>query len=145
MTVPTVDLSTIDPRSEVILRGGNVAVPGARLALQRAYLRADPAYGNLLGISVLFRAGATIDELAREGMFPHPKISIAVVTDILRELNQVSLGLSLYITPTQDLPDHHTLCVTQGGVSQDSLSDVAGAALIRAMRVIDNTYQRKEP
>ena len=70
---------------------------------------------------------------------------IAWVADILRELDQVGFGLVLYVSPTTDLSDHHTLCETQDGTVQADLADGAADALIRALRVVDNRYQRKQP
>jgi hypothetical protein len=137
------DLTTINPLVEIIVRAGNAAAPHARQTFQQAYVDIDLAYPDTVGISTLFREGATLDELAREGAFPHRKISFSVVGKIIEELGAIGFELVLYITPTPRLPDHHSLAVAVGGIVQPTLSDIATDALLRALTVVDNPYQQR--
>ncbi len=47
----------------------------------------------------------------------------------------------LYITPSDEILDHHTLAVTKDGVLQDHLEEHVAHALIHAFLVVDNPYQ----
>jgi hypothetical protein len=98
-----------------------------------------------MGISTLFREGATLDELAHEGAFPHKKISFSVIGRLVQELGFAGYELILYITPTPRLPDHHSLAVAVAGVVQQTLADSAADALILALTVVDNPYQGLRP
>lgn len=147
MATATVDLNRINPLVEIVVRAGNTAAPNALKTLREAYGDFDPAYPDVVGISTLFRAGATLDELAREGAFPHAKISFSVVGRILDELSAAGYGLVLFVTPdiVRGLPDHHSLAVTRGGMVQSTLADDAGNALLRALMVVDNPYRQRQP
>ena len=127
--------------AEIVVRAGNARQPDARLILQKAYVVADAAYPNTIGISTLFRPGATLDELAREGSFPNAKLSYSVVGRIMAELAIAGYELVLYVTPTRALPDHHSLAVARSGVVLQGLTDDAGDALLRALDVVDNPYR----
>lgn len=143
MFIPRVDLSPISMRSEVVLRGGNVKAPGVRRQLRDAYARLDDMYPDIRGLSVVFRPGATLDELARAASFPHSKLSHARVTELNTALSTAGFAVILFVTPHPEanLPDHHTLAVEQGGVIQLALDAAAAYALIQTMRVVDNAYQ----
>jgi len=147
MATPIVDLSQLNPLMEIIVRAGNAAAPNARLTLQEAYEDDDPAYPDAVGISTLFRAGATLDELAREGSFPHKKISFSVIGKMMNALASVGYDLVLFVTPAPNLglPDHHSLAVSRNGMLQASLTDAAADALLRALIVVDNPYRRQQP
>lgn len=125
MATPIVDLSRINTLTEILVRAGNVKVPEARRVLQQAYVDIDPQYPDACGISTLFREKATLDELAREGAFPHSKISFSVLSKIIEELRSVGYDLVLFITPAPalGLPDHHSLAVALSGAAQPMLSD----------------------
>ena len=140
MATPRVDLSAIHPLVEIIVRGGDASAATARKVMKGAYIRVDPAYPDAVGLSSLFRVGATLDELAREGSFPHQKLSFSVVGKIVQELAVVRFELTLYVTPTTRFPDHHSVAVAQNGMVQPTLADKAADALIRAMTVVDNPY-----
>lgn len=99
----------------------------------------------LVGLSCLFRPGATLDELAREGAYRNPRISVAIVQRLVMELAAARYDLVLYVTPVTGYPDHHTLAVARSGVVERTLRDDALDALIHAMTVVDNPYQRKQP
>lgn len=97
------------------------------------------------GLSCLFRPGATLDELAREGAYPNVKLSVAIMQRLIVELALVGAEPILYVTPVAGYPDHHTLTVARGGVIELSLQDDSLDALIRAMMVVDNPYRRRWP
>lgn len=146
MVTPRVDLSTVNQLIEIVVRAGDVHAPDARKSLQDAYARRDVVkYPDAPGISTLFRPGATLDELALEGSFPHRRISFSVIGKIIAELAAAGFELVLFVTPAPEfgLPDHHSLAVAQSGTVADILSDAAADALIRALIVIDNPYRQK--
>ncbi len=143
MATPSVDLSAINPLAEIIIRGGDASAPNARRVMKGAYIRVDPSYPDAVGLSSLFRPGATLDELAREGSFPHQKLSFSVVGKIMQELAIAGFGLVLFVTPTAQFPDHHSLAVAKNGAVQQTLTDEAADALIQAMTVVDNPYMQQ--
>lgn len=147
MPTPIVDLSRVNTLAEIVVRAGNAKAPSARRVLQKAYVDIDPLYPDARGVSTLFREKATLDELAREGNFPHPKISFSVLARIIEELGSVGFELVLFVTPAHvlGLPDHHSLAVARSGVIQPALADDAADALMRALMVVDNPYQRTNP
>jgi len=145
MATPTVPLDAINPLMEIVVRAGNAKAPHARQTFQQAYEDLDPQYPDAVGMSTLFRVGATLDELAREGAYPHKKISFSVVGALMSELDAVGYDLVLFVTPTPKLPDHHSLAVSLNGVVEQRLSDVAADALLRALMVIDNPYKPQIP
>lgn len=146
LPTPTVPLAHLQQPGELILRAGDSHAPDARQRMQEAYMRLDLAYPDALGLSVLFRLGATLDELAREGQYPHAK---ALSTQIVAALAAVGYATVLYVTPTPDLPDHHSLAVAARGAPASSveptLPDVATDALLQTLIVSDNMYRRKRP
>jgi len=98
-------------------------------------------------MSVVFRPGATLDQLARQGAFPHRKLSFSVIGRIKEELKNVGYEPVLFATPTSDLPDHHSLAIARVGAKtsvEPILSDEAADALIRALTVVDNPYRRSK-
>lgn len=143
MATPTVDLQQVSALTEIVVRAGNARQPDARLILQKAYLAVDAAYPDTIGVSTLFRPGATLDELAREGSFPNAKLSFAIIGRIIAELTAVGYELMLYVTPTAVLPAHHSLAVARGGTVLLQLPDDAGDALLRALDVVDNPYRSR--
>lgn len=147
LPTPTIDLSHVSMLSEIVVRMGNAKDSQARMSMQRAYVRPDPNYPGIAGLSTLFHPGASLDDLARAAsqVLNHRKLSWSIVQHLMGELAQVSYELVLYITPNADLPDHHTLAVAIAGVVQPILADAAAEALIRALDVADNPYQRPRP
>ena len=105
--------------------------------MQLAYIREDTLYPGIAGLSTLFRPGASLDELAREGAFPHAKLSYSVIGRGKGELASAGFSMILYRTPNPAacLPDHHTLAVAQTSVVAPALADAAADALIRALDV----------
>lgn len=140
MATPIVNLQMINVAAEIILRSGDTSVATARVTLQGAYAP-DEDYLDVMGISILFKEGATFDMLAREGSFPHKKLSHAIVAKVMTELALVGYELVLWVTPTADLPDHHTLAVRGQGVAESHLPDDAADALILAFTVVENPYR----
>ena len=149
--IPTLPTTTVNLRfvsmlSEIVLRGGDFAHPAARTGLRDQYRRANVHYPDVLaGLSCLFRPGASLDELAREGSYRNPKISVTIVQRLVTELATLGREPVLYITPVAGYPDHHTLAVAHSASIETSLSDDVLDALIRAMTIIDNPYQQKRP
>ncbi len=144
MPTPTVDLRRVSILSEIVVRGGDMAHPAARSGLKAQYARPNVHYPDVrAGLSCLFRSGASLDELAREGSYRNPKLSVAIVQRLIGELATVGCELVLYITPVAGYPDHHTLVVARSGVMEVMLRDDALDALIRAMTVVDNPYQQQ--
>ena len=141
MATTTVDLQQVSILTEIVVRAGNARQSDARYILQKAYVAVDASYPDTIGISTLFRPGATFDELAREGSFRNAQISFSIVGRIIAELAAVGYELVLYMTPTAALPDHHSLAVGQGGTVLLHLPDDAGDALLRALDSIDNPYK----
>lgn len=145
--IPQVDLTAPSIQGDLIVRAGDVTAPSARTIMQRAYARGyrDRSGAQLPGVSVLFRPGATFDELAREGQFPNARLSYGPVAAVRGTLAAAGYELALYVTPSVDLPDHHTLAVALAGVIQPQLPDAAFDALRLALRVADNNYRRQRP
>ena len=143
MATPTVDLRQVSLLTEIVVRAGNARQPDARHILRKAYLAVDAAYPDTIGVSTLFRPGATLDELAQEGSFPNAKLSYSIVGRIIDELTAVGYEPVLYVTPTAAMPDHHSLAIRQGGQVLPQLPDNAGDALLRALDVVDNPYRNR--
>jgi hypothetical protein len=146
MPTPTVDLRQVSVLAEIVVRGGDIAHPAARNGLKVQYARPNVHYPDVCaGLSCLFRPGASLDELAREGSYRNPKLSVAIVQRLITELATVGCELVLYITPVAGYPDHHTLVVARSSMIEVTLHDDALNALIRAMTVLDNPYQQQRP
>ena len=147
MATPTIPLTQVSVLSELILRGGNATDPRSRQSLRDQYVRGFPAlYPDVTsGLSCLFRPGATLDELAREGAYRNGKLSFALVGPLTRELASSGYGAVLYVTPTHRYPDHHTLTLVRNGQIERTLRDDALDALLRAVHVVDNPYQGRSP
>jgi hypothetical protein len=109
----------------------------ARDGLKAQYARPNVHYPDVrAGLSCLFRPGASLDELAREGSYRNPKLRVGIVQRLVAELAIANCGLVLYVTLVASYPDHHTLVVARGGVLELTLRDDALDALIRAMTVV---------
>ena len=146
MPTPSVDLRQVSILSEIVLRGGDFAHPSARKGLKEQYSRPNVHYADVrAGLSCLFRPGASLDELAREGSYRNPKISVTIVQRLITEVAMVGCEPVLYITPVAGYPDHHTLAMMRSGIIEVALSDDVMDAMIRAMTIVDNPYQQKRP
>ena len=144
MPTPTVDLSQVSLLTELVLRGGDVHDPRAREILREQYIRVNQKYPDLsVGLSCLFRPGATFDALAQEGSYPNARLSVTVIQRLVDELGAIGCELALYITPVPRFPDHHTLVVTRAGVIEPGLRDEILDALIRAMITVGNPYRKR--
>jgi hypothetical protein len=140
MPTPTVDLRQISMLSEIVLRGGDFNHPRSRESLRMQYEQPNNYYLDLAaGLSCLFRPGASLDELAREGAYPNARLSVAIVERLINELATVGCELALYITPVPHFPDHHTLAIMRSGLLEKTLRD---DVLIRAMSIVSNPYRR---
>jgi hypothetical protein len=85
--------------------------------------------------------------LAREGSFPHRRISFSVVGKIMEELAAAGYQLVFVVTPAPELglSDHHSLAVARAGVVEPSLPAAVADALLRALTVIDDPYRPQRP
>src|SRR5690242_6058547 len=142
MSTPMVDLRQVSMLAEIVLRGGDFSNPRSRVSLRMQYEQPNNHYTDLAaGLSCLFRPGASVDELTREGSYPNAKLSIAIVERLITELATVGCELALYITPVPHCPDHHTLAAMRSGLLEISLSDEVLDVLIRAMSIVTNPYR----
>ena len=143
MPTPMVDLRQVSLLSEIVLRGGDFSNPRSRESLRIQYEQPNNYYTDLAaGLSCLFRPGASLDELAREGSYPNARLSVAIVERLINELATVRCELALYITPVPRFPDHPTLAVVRDGLVETTLRDEVLDALIRAMSIVSNPYRR---
>jgi hypothetical protein len=143
MSTPTVDLRQISMLTEIVLRGGDFTDPRSRESLRMQYEQPNNYYTDLAaGLSCLFRPGASLDELAREGSYPNARLSVAIVERLIDELAAVGCALTLYVTPILRFPDHHTLGVMHNGLLETTLRDEVLDALIHAMSIVSNPYRR---
>ena len=142
---PTIDLTQVSILAEIIIRAGNVADPQNRAHIKAAY-EPDERYDNqVIGLSVVFRVGATLDELASTASFPNRKLGYTSIGVLSRELATIGCAPVLFVTPTGRFPDHHTLAFRRGAIIEASLADDILSALIRSMLVVDNPYQVMRP
>lgn len=145
MTTPRVDLGQVSLLTEIVLRGGDFSNPRSRRSIQEQYIRPNRHYPDLqVGLSCLFRPGASLDELAREGLYPNLKLSVAIIERLISELATIGCEPALYRTPTPLIPDHHTLTVLHNGIVEVRLRDEVLDTLIRAMTIVNNPYLHKK-
>lgn len=145
MPTPTVDLSQVSLLTELVLRGGDVHDPRAREILREQYIRVNQKYPDLsVGLSCLFRPGASFDDLAQEGTYPNARLSVTVIQRLVDELREIGCELALYVTPVPRFPDHHTLVVKRLGGVETILRDEVLDALIRAMITVSNPYRQRK-
>jgi hypothetical protein len=86
---PHVDLSQVG-QAEIVLRGGNLHDPRAQHETRKQYARPNRFYADLsLGLSCLFRPGASLDDLAIEGRYPNPSLSVTTVSRLTTELTRI--------------------------------------------------------
>ena len=143
MPTPTVGLRQVSMLSEIVLRGGDFSHPRSRESLRMQYEQPNNYYLDLAaGLSCLFRPGASLDELAREGAYPNARLSVAIVERLINELATARCELALYITPVPHFPDHHTLAIMRSGLLEKTLRDDVLDAHIRAMSIVSNPYRR---
>ncbi len=145
MATSQVDLTLIGLRAELVLRGGNLTDPRARESARAQYLLPNNHYPDLqVGLSCLFRSGASIDDLAQAGFYRNATLSVTVVQHLIDELAIIGCVPVLYVTPTLQYPDHHTLVFLRAGVLEVVLAQDVLEALARAMMVVKNPHQRKQ-
>lgn len=142
---PTVDLTQVSILTEIIIRAGNVADPQNRAHTKAAYEPDDRFENQVIGLSVVFRQGATLDELASTASFPNRKIGYTSIGVLTRELAAIGCTPVLFITPTGRFPDHHTLAFRRGGILEVSLAEDTLDASIRSVLVVDNPHQVMRP
>jgi hypothetical protein len=139
-----VDLTTINPSFDIILRAGDITQPNAREVLQRNYAAGNPDYLSVVGLSVLFAPGADMLYLMQHNIVPHKRVAHARVQSIVAALNSQGYDMLLYVTPDMPrLPDHHQLAVSQQGVVLTKLPDDAANLLLQALQDDINPNPRK--
>jgi hypothetical protein len=95
MATATVDLHHVSTLSEIVLRGGDFSHPASRHGLQVQYARPNIHFPDVqVGLSCLFRPGASLDELAREGSYRNSKLSFAIEQRLLAELAIVDCSIA---------------------------------------------------
>jgi hypothetical protein len=140
---PTVDLSTA-AQDEIVLRGGNLHDQRAQQVVRTQYARPNQHYPDLqVGLSCLFRPGASLDELAIEGNYPNPNLSVTTVHRLTTELAKIQCTLALYVTPVPHFPDHHTLVFFRTTKVEKTLEDDVLDALVRAMTIVKNLHRKQ--
>jgi hypothetical protein len=148
-----IDIATLDPNLEIILRAGDANQKDAARIFQDNYKAGAPLK---IGLSILFRRHdpqhprtplAMIDLLTQDNPLPHKKVSWAKLSEIIAALASTGNGyaLHLYSDPIQDLPDHHLLVVVQNNLEQNTLSDEAAQALKQIMTLEDNPHRISKP
>jgi hypothetical protein len=147
MPTPRVDLTQVCLLSQLVLRAGNFGDPRAQQAAREQYQRMNTNYTDLkVGLSCLFRPGASFDDLAREGFFPNARLSAATIQQLVSELAIIECEPALYVTPViPRYPNHHTLVFFRSGMLELALQDDVLQALVRAMTIVSNPYQQQKP
>ncbi|HEY7342590.1 MAG TPA: hypothetical protein VH591_17075 [Ktedonobacterales bacterium] len=147
MLTPRVDLTQVNLLSQLVLRAGNIRDPRAQQVAREQYQRANTNYTDLkVGLSCLFRPGASFDDLAREGFFPNTRLSAATIQHLVSELAAIGCEPALYTTPViPRYPNHHTLVFFRGGMLELTLQDDVLQALVRAMTIVANPHQQQKP
>ena len=139
---PHVDLTTISPLAEIVIRAGDLTKATVKAELKAGY---GPFIGRpgVFGLSVVFHQGFDLDTLAKTAHFPNGKIGYSIIAHIQEELANLNAGyaLVLFITPTRRYVDHHTLGITRNGQIETILADDAAEALLRAFIVVSNPYK----
>lgn len=146
-SIPYVDLRQVSLQTEIVLRGGNMQDHKAQKDVRQHYMRQNTLYPELpVGLSCLFRPGATALELAQEEGFPNAKLSVATVQSLIQELATVGCEPVLFITPViPRSPSHHSLVIARNGLLELRLQRDVLDALARAMTIVENPFKRKRP
>jgi hypothetical protein len=140
---PYVDLSQVG-RAEIVLRGGNLHDLRAQQETRKQYARPNRFYADLtVGLSCLFRPGASVDDLAIEGRYPNPSLSVTTVYRLTEELARIHCSMRLHVTPVAMYPDHHTLIFYRRAALETALEDDVLDALARAMTIVKNLHRRR--
>lgn len=140
---PHVDLATISPLTELIIRGGDLTHSNAPQFLMNGYTQYHNSPG-VYGLSVVFHQGYTLDQLAKAATFPNGSISYSVIARIRAELAALGMGydMVLWKTHSNTYADHHTLGITRNGQIETQLERIVANALINAFSVVPNPYKR---
>lgn len=145
MPTPRVDVSQVSLHAEIVLRGGDLHDPRAQATAQQQYARPNDHYADLqVGLSCLFRPGASFEELTREGSYRNTYVSVTVIEQLRTELALIGCEPVLYITPVPQYPDHHTLVFVRADVLELTLEQDVLDALVRAMMKVKNPHKRTQ-
>jgi nitrate reductase NapAB chaperone NapD len=141
--IQQVDLTTISPLTEVIIRGGNLSQSNAAQILMSGYTQYRNVPG-VYGLSVVFHQGYTLDQLVKAASFPNGSISYSMIARIRAELAALGMGydMVLWKTHSNTYVDHHTLGITRNGLMETQLEYIVANALIKAFIVGPNPYKR---
>jgi len=101
-----------------VVRGG-ISLP---TDLQKGY-REHVQVQNLFGFSVQYHPGATIDELAIAGRFPHLSISYAVDTELVVAVSAIGYDVKLIASPGKGFHSTLMALMTATGVIVHILPD----------------------
>jgi hypothetical protein len=94
---PSVDLTQVSILAEIVIRAGNIADSQNRQHTKAAY-EPDDRYGNdVIGLSVIFHIGATLDALAKSASFPNSKLGYTTIGKLSQELTTINCTLILFI------------------------------------------------
>lgn len=100
MPTQRVDLTQVSLLSQLVLRAGNISDPRAQFTAREQYQRTNTNYTDLkVGLSCLFRPGASFEDLAREGFLPNARLSAATIQQPVSELATIGCEPALYATP----------------------------------------------
>jgi len=162
-TPQQLDLTQVPMLAEIIIRGGDLhdASANVKQILQNNYQVLSTRYG-IRGLSVLINATtqqqASYNMLAQRNPIFNRKLSLSVIGAVKMALKHAGFGviIIIYVTPSHDLPDHHTLAVYDVDPldEQDKplstvhrhLPDNAAKAIIIAFnQVVDNPYPKQRP
>lgn len=111
----------------------------AARSLIRGY-REHAAVPGLYGFSVQYAPGKTVEDLARTGQFPHPRISVATDDALAAALSPLGYAMRLVRSPGKGY--HHTFAVLYdaSGIPLRTLPDDAARALSATFRQQPNPF-----
>lgn len=142
--IPPIDLNTVSPLTEIIIRGGDLHHPNAVQLLMNGYTQYRNVPG-IYGLSVVLHQGYSLDQLAQAAHFPNGSISYTVIVSIRAALAALNMGydMVLWKTPSNMYADHHTLGITRNGQIETTLARVVADALTKAFNVVPNLYKKR--
>ncbi len=152
------DLTQVGLLAEIIVRGGDLSDTrnNQRKVLQDNYRQVGQEY-TIHGLSVFVSSNPahpkTFQMLADANRVFNKRLSISVIGAVKNALAGAGYGLSLYVTPYPNLPDHHDLVVFQidatgmpSSTDLAELDDAAADAIIAAiLHVEDNPTPAQRP
>lgn len=139
------DLTRVGLLAEIIVRGGDLKDRSndQHAILRDNYRQVGQEY-SVHGLSVFVSSDPahpkTYQMLADANRVFNKRLSISVIGAVKNSLAAAGYGMTLYVTPYPNLPDHHDLVVctidaagTPTSADLDDLEDAAADALIAAI------------